>query len=66
MKAIHPLALFAFNVGVEIGQRIFIAPFSAFRGARDGLNFWTSSNVTRGWLRLKRWTSWPHPGSSND
>ena len=25
MKAIHPLALFAFNVGVEMAQLIFIA-----------------------------------------
>ena len=61
-----PLALFAFNVGVEAGQLIFTAVVLGALRLAKSIKFRFSSNATQGRLRPMRSGSWPRTGLSSD
>lgn len=61
-----PLALFAFNVGVEIGQLMFIGLVLGRWRVPSAFVFRSSSSATLSPLRPTRSAAWPRSGSSID
>lgn len=61
-----PLALFSFNVGVEVGQLIFTGAVLAVLAAARRIDFPPQSNAMRCRQRPMRSERWRRSGSSSD